>query len=186
MKILAVSGSPRHKNTDYMIKKVIESSGINGEIIFLRDLKIFNCSGCGLCRKNFKCVIEDDMKEIYNKLINADIIILGSPTYFNNVSGLMKNFMDRCIPFYFFKKLKSKKIILLSVGNFKEDLEFDKEGKCKWHNEERKSVLACIKTMKDFCEILGLNIIGRCYALHSNPKDEEDELIRLGKLIKKT
>jgi multimeric flavodoxin WrbA len=56
------------------------------------------------------------MKDIYKLLEQSNIIIFGSPTYFFNVSSRMKTFMERCNPYWFNKKLKGKKAIILGVG----------------------------------------------------------------------
>ena len=56
------------------------------------------------------------MTQIYRELEKADLIIFGSPTYFGNVSAMMKTFMDRCNPYWFNQKLKGKKAIILAVG----------------------------------------------------------------------
>ena len=62
------------------------------------------------------------MPEIYTKLEEADIVILASPCYFFNVTARMKNFIDRCNPYFFSKKLKGKKFFLISVGGYKPSL----------------------------------------------------------------
>ena len=119
MKILAINGSPRKGNTDFMLQTILGSAKADSEIIYLRDRKITFCSGgddCCPVRK--ECHIKDSMPEIYKKLENADIVILASPCYFFNVTARMKNFMDRCNPYYFNKKLKGKKFFLLSVGGY--------------------------------------------------------------------
>lgn len=58
------------------------------------------------------------MFHIYKLLESSDIIILASPSYFSNVTAIMKNFIDRCNPYYFNKKLKEKAFFLLSVGGY--------------------------------------------------------------------
>lgn len=141
------------------------------------------CSDCRRCHKKHGCILEDDMAEICHKLIKADIIVLGSPTYFHNVSGPMKNFMDRCLPFYFSGKLKGKKAILLTSGNFEDQVELDRDGKCKWHKEEIESVERCLKSMEYYCKILGIRVVGKAYALHDDWKTKEKELAELSQAI---
>lgn len=184
MRIIGISGSPRNKSTNYMLRTLLNATGQKSELILLKNKRIFSCIDCRKCHKSYRCSINDDMQKIHKKLTEADIIVLGSPTYFNNVSGTMKNFMDRCLPFYFSKKLETKKSILLTTGNFKDELEFDKNGKCKWHKEETKSALACLRVMKDFCKIMGIKVMGSIYSLHEEPKTERRKLIKLGKKIK--
>jgi multimeric flavodoxin WrbA len=56
------------------------------------------------------------MQEIYAKIENADVIVIGTPNYYDNVSGLLKDFIDRTNPFYETGKLKGKKMITIAVG----------------------------------------------------------------------
>lgn len=186
MKIIAISGSPRDKNTNYMLKKILEATDQEYELIRLKDLNIQPCKDCRKCHKTHKCVISDNMQDLYKKLTIANIIVLGSPTYFNNVTGIMKNFIDRCLPFWFSRKLEGKKAALVTVGNFEEYLEFDKKGKCKWHKEEIQSVKSCLKALEVFCDHLGINVIGSVYAVHSAPELKKQALVRLGRKLKKS
>jgi len=183
MKILAISGSPRKKNTYNMIKTVLGSAKGEREIISLNERNISSCNDCRNCHGAGKCILSDDMSKLCVKLENADIIVLGSPAYFDNVSGMMKTFMDRCLPFYFSRKLEGKKAILLTSGNFEDQLETDKNGKCKWHKEEKESVGRCLKSMESFCRILGIVVVGKAYALHDNWKMKQKELAGLGRKI---
>lgn len=100
IKILGIVGSKRKKgNTSTLIQKAIETAreeGIESEVIFLGDYNIADCNGCEGCKNTFKCVVDDDMQKIYPRLLEADAIILGSPTYFYNVSAYVKAFIDRC------------------------------------------------------------------------------------------
>ncbi len=99
MKIIGLVGSHRKNgNTDKAVSKVLLGAKLEGadvEIIYLNDYNIKDCTGCEGCRETFQCVINDDMKEIYSKITMADAIVLGSPTYFYNVTGVVKNFIDR-------------------------------------------------------------------------------------------
>ena len=92
MKILGISGSHRKGNTDWMVKTVLNAvKNAETEFIALRDLNIKFCTGCDVCYGTGKpCILKDDMP--YEKLLEADIIILGSPNYFRNVSAVTKNF----------------------------------------------------------------------------------------------
>ncbi|MCK5413389.1 MAG: flavodoxin family protein [Candidatus Pacebacteria bacterium] len=183
MNIVGISGSPRKQNTHYMLKTLLEATNQPFEIINLAKLKISSCNDCRSCHKDYKCIILDNMQEICEKLEKADLIILGSPTYFANVSGIMKNFFDRTLPFYFSKKLADKKVVLLTSANFEEYVELDKNGKCKWHKKEQESANNCLQAMENYCDLLGLKIINKIYALHDNGKSKEKELIKLGKKL---
>ena len=125
MKVLAISGSPRKGNTDYILSKIYEKLDSEKELIFLRDLKLEHCTGCLSCQKTNECILDDDMKTLLEKLLAADIIIIGSPNYYGNVSGLMKDFIDRTHPCYKAESLKNKKLISIMVGGGKLQLTAD-------------------------------------------------------------
>lgn len=100
MKILAINGSHRRgKNTAAMLNIVLEEAAREGaetELLELVDYNIKPCLSCNRCLKKDECTIsDDDMVKIAKKMLAADGIVLGSPVYFSNVTGLMKNFMDR-------------------------------------------------------------------------------------------
>ena len=106
IKILGIVGSKRKNgNTSFLIQKTIEAAreeGIETELIFLSDYTIAGCTGCEGCKNSYKCVVNDDMQKIYPRLLEADAIILGSPTYFYNVTADVKAFIDRCYCFEMF------------------------------------------------------------------------------------
>jgi len=99
IKILAVSGSPRTKgNTSLLLDEALTyaaEQGIEIEKIDLSDYNYSDCTGCEGCKKTFKCILPDDMQSIYPKILTADALILGSPTYFYNMTAKMKAFIDR-------------------------------------------------------------------------------------------
>ena len=102
MKALAINGSPRSGgNTEIMLKKVLESLEIAGwgtEYLRIGGKRVWGCHACMMCieRQNGKCVIEDDVvNEYLEKMYAADAIILGSPTYFADVTAELKALIDR-------------------------------------------------------------------------------------------
>jgi multimeric flavodoxin WrbA len=102
MKVVAFSGSARKDgNTAILINNVLqelEKEGIGTELIQLAGKKIRGCLACMKCfeNKDQRCVNKDDvLNECLEKMIEADGIILGSPTYFSNVSTEIKALIDR-------------------------------------------------------------------------------------------
>lgn len=102
MKVIAIMGSPRGKGAGYKIVKKIEDrvkamGDVEFEYIFLKDANLKPCMGCFNCvtKGEDKCPLKDDRAAIEQKMLEADGVILSSPGYVQNVSGLMKNFMDR-------------------------------------------------------------------------------------------
>lgn len=103
MKVVAFNGSPRKDgNTYHMIKEVfavLEAEGIETELIQVGGNDLHGCRACGGCRKNanMKCVMDDDMvNHCIQKMIEADGIIIGSPTYFSDLTSETKALIDRC------------------------------------------------------------------------------------------
>lgn len=119
-KFIFILGSPRKGNTDFILNSIASGVNADKEIILLRDYHIEPCKGCLGCRATGKCHISDDMQKINEKLLWADVLVIGSPNYFENVTGIIKNFMDRTHPLYETKSLAGKKIILIMVGGGKE------------------------------------------------------------------
>ena len=103
MKILAIWGGMREEsNTNKLVKKIAESSGCDYEIVDMGKIEVKPCTGCSECMMNDgQCPIEDDMQGLYDQLMEADGIILGSPTYYMNVSGVVKCMIDRSLALYY-------------------------------------------------------------------------------------
>lgn len=102
MKVIAFNGSPRKEgNTAILIKYVLtelEKEGIETEIIQIGGKSIHGCIACGKCSENKdkKCVIDKDIvNECIEKMLEADGIILASPTYFADLTPELKALIDR-------------------------------------------------------------------------------------------
>lgn len=102
--VLAIVGSPRKGgNSDILCEEFIRGaleSGNSIEKIYLQDKKIGCCLACYGCRGTGECVQKDDMKELLEKMIQADVIVLATPVYFYAMSGQMKTMIDRTLPRY--------------------------------------------------------------------------------------
>ncbi len=103
MKIVAFNGSPRkHGNTHdclQIVLEVMKSEGFKTELVQLEPLKIQPCNACFKCAKALDrhChgVKDDGLNEALDKMVEASGILIGSPTWFGNVSGHVKNLIDR-------------------------------------------------------------------------------------------
>lgn len=118
-RILVLMGSPRrHGNTDCLAAEFIrgaEEAGHQVEKIYLKDRKIGGCLGCGACQRNGgSCVQKDDMQEIYEKWLAADVVVLASPVYFYTWSSQIKAVLDRT--FAIEQKVKDTTFYLISAG----------------------------------------------------------------------
>jgi len=105
LKVLAVNSSPRGKNsnTDRILQPFLEGAreaGAGTETIYLENKKINHCTACFTCwaKTPGVCIQKDDMSELLEKVIQAEVIVYATPVYAFTVSGLMKDFMDRLIP----------------------------------------------------------------------------------------
>lgn len=100
MNILIINGSPRANGATAKILHIIEDSLIQRENILVEfvdisNLKMSPCTGCCACYKTGRCYMDDEAEELSNKIGMADGLIIGSPTYASNVSGQLKQFIDR-------------------------------------------------------------------------------------------
>ncbi len=106
MKVIAINGSPRKKwNTATLLEKAIEgavSQGAETRLIHLYDLNFRGCISCFACKKrggeNYgTCAVQDDLTSIYAEIKEASALILGSPIYFGDVTGIMRSFLERLL-----------------------------------------------------------------------------------------
>ncbi|MCC8082413.1 MAG: flavodoxin family protein [Lachnospiraceae bacterium] len=101
MKILAISGSPRRGgNTDIMVETFVQAAEKNGhvcQIVYLSETHPRPCLACNACRNHpdGRCVQQDDMQGIYEKMQQSDMIVLASPLYYFTVSAQLKALIDR-------------------------------------------------------------------------------------------
>jgi multimeric flavodoxin WrbA len=113
MDVLVFLGSPRKKgNSEILTEALLEGVRDEGgmpEIIRLCDLKISPCISCGGCDKTGKCVVEDDMTPLYEKIISTDKIILASPIFFYGITAQAKAFIDRTQALWNRKRLLQRK-----------------------------------------------------------------------------
>jgi multimeric flavodoxin WrbA len=121
MKVLGLSGSMRKNgNTSQLIKVILkrcEDAGIETEFISLAGKKISPCIGCEKCKEKKWCVIEnDDWGEVIQSVLDSEVLIIGSPTYYYDVCGHLKNFIDRTYSLYHDRKLSGRKGIAVAVN----------------------------------------------------------------------
>ncbi len=99
-KILVLSSSPRRGGNsdllcDQFMKGALEA-GHHAEKIFFKDKKISYCTGCGVCLNGEKpCPLKDDMPEVLEKMVSAEVIVMATPVYFYTMDAQMKTLIDR-------------------------------------------------------------------------------------------
>jgi multimeric flavodoxin WrbA len=153
-----------------MLGKLLEEvaqSGVETELVLLRKLAIKGCDGCLSCElggkeRKGRCKIHDDMQQIYPKLVEADGWALGTPVYFELLSGMLKNFMDRTCPIW--TKLEGKPVVGIAVAE---------EGTGK-----------AIENLRTYSSICGMRWVGQVTALAKTPKQASKDK-ELEKLLEK-
>ena len=101
-KVLILSGSPRKGgNSDILCDEFArgaQEAGNRVEKIRVAAKKVAPCSGCYYCRDHGgECVHKDDMAEILQKMIDADVLVLASPVYFYSIDAQLKAVIDRTV-----------------------------------------------------------------------------------------
>jgi multimeric flavodoxin WrbA len=116
MKIVGIISSPRYRgNTATLVRQALKGAKDNGvetEEIFLADYNLEFCRGCFSCLAEGKCCIDDDLEYLRDKLVIADGIIIGSPTYGLEPNAIMKNFMERIGLFAAYTSLLGDKYVV--------------------------------------------------------------------------
>jgi multimeric flavodoxin WrbA len=105
MNILAICGAAnKNRNTATMLKSAFDGAmsvpGATGEMINLYDLAFKGCVGCHSCKlldedKFARCAVRDDLSPVLEKAIDADVLLIGSPIYFSDVTGEIRSFLER-------------------------------------------------------------------------------------------
>ncbi len=105
MNVLAICGAAnKHRNTATMLKNAFDGAmsvpGAKGETVYLYDLNFKGCIGCHSCKlldesKFARCAVRDDLSPVLEKAINADVLLIGSPIYFSDITGEVRSFLER-------------------------------------------------------------------------------------------
>lgn len=100
MKVLGVNGSGRgaRGNTQIALqtlKEAFGAAGVEMEILVLAEKRLSPCTACYACKQRKRCVQEDDINALYEKVLGTDGLVLASPVYFSNVASRMAMFIER-------------------------------------------------------------------------------------------
>ena len=103
-KVVIISSTPRvNGNSEVLAKEFAKGATDAGNQVYfinLRDYDLNYCKGCYACKKIGKCIHNDGMDEIVNKILASDVLVLATPVYFYSMSGQLKVFIDRLVPVY--------------------------------------------------------------------------------------
>jgi multimeric flavodoxin WrbA len=106
MNVIAVNGGPRKDwNTALMLRSALEgaeSVGAQTKLVHLYDLTYQGCISCFSCKRKGNscdglCATRDDLRPILAEIIASDVLLLGSPIYFGDVTGEMRSFLERLL-----------------------------------------------------------------------------------------
>ena len=172
--VLVLLGSPRKTgNSAILAGQIIrgaESAGANVESVYLHKLKIAPCQSCYACQKKDSkgCAIDDDMQDIYHKLIKTDTWVIASPVYWFNMSAQTKLFMDRCFALSAYQKnaFTGKRIaIAMTYGDT---------------DPFNSGCVNAIRTFQDAFRYVGAEIVGMVYgsAMDAGEIDSDTALLQ--------
>lgn len=106
MTVIGINGSPRKQwNTATLVAKAMEGAAAQGaetELVHLYDLDFKGCKSCFACKtrggKSYgKCILNDDLAPVLEKIAQADALVIGSPIYFGSVTGETRSFLERLL-----------------------------------------------------------------------------------------
>ena len=95
-------------------KKGAEEAGNRVEQVYLHQLNIGFCSACYGCRGTNTCVQKDDMEQLLQKMVEADVLVLATPVYFYSMDGQMKTVIDRTLPRY--TEIRDKEVCFIATA----------------------------------------------------------------------
>lgn len=125
--ILIISSSPRKGgNSDLLCDEFMKGArgaGHRVEKVRLAEKSIGYCRGCGVCNETHACLQKDDMAELLEKALEADVIVLATPVYFYTLSAQMKTFIDRTVPRYLEMRNKEFYFILAAAEDDRGNME---------------------------------------------------------------
>lgn len=102
--VLVLSSSPRKGgNSDTLCEQFMKGAAETGhqvDRVFLGEKSIHYCTGCYACRKSGKCAKKDDMADILDRMVAADVIVMATPVYFYTMCAQMKTVIDRTVARY--------------------------------------------------------------------------------------
>jgi len=117
-RVLILSSSPRKGgNSETLCKEFFKGASEANhqvELISLREKKIDYCSGCYACKKSGKCAKSDDMSDVLDRMIAADVIVMATPVYFYTMCAQMKTVIDRTVARY--TKISKKEFYFIATA----------------------------------------------------------------------
>lgn len=121
MDVIGFSGSPfPNSNIDVVIKEILKSTGLPSEFVKLSKFRVQPCAGCLKCAATNRCVQNDQMNELLDKIKEArGVVVGGFPTYFT-LNGLTKTFLERWFPLKHRYMITAGKYGIAVAGGFRD------------------------------------------------------------------
>lgn len=178
MKVVIITSSFREQSNSSLLaeafKEGAEESGNEVELISLKKNRVAPCIGCNYCQVHGECTMKDKLNEILDRVIEADVLVMASPTYYYSISGTLKNFIDRT--YAKFKKIKNKDFYYLGSST----------------DPSKESINGALKTIDGFLRCLdNVTLKGTVYGTSltdvgdAKYSDSLKEAYNMGKQIKR-
>lgn len=156
--VLILSGSPRKDgNSELLCNEFMKGAQENGnkvEKIRVAEKKIGFCRACYYCRTNDgKCAIQDDMSDVLQKMITADVIVLASPVYFYSIDAQLKALIDRTVSRWL--EVKNKEFYYIMTAADEEVASMDTTLACF------RGYADCVEGAKEMGVIYGTGVYGK-------------------------
>jgi len=172
-RILVLLGSPRREGNSAIlageIVKGAEAEGASVESLFVQDMNIEACRSCYACQqKDSKgCAVDDDMQQIYPKLIEADAWVIATPVYWFTMSAQTKLWMDRCFALHTYGERPFDKKIAVALAYGDTDA-------------FNSGCVNALRTFQDCFNYVGAEIVGMVYgtALNAGDMNRNTELLK--------
>lgn len=171
-KVVIISSTPRKNGNSQILCEAFEKGakevGNQVDLICLRENRINYCVACYGCSNTGRCVQNDGMNEILDKIMEADVIVLATPIYMYDVCGQLKTFIDRILPKYEEIKNKDMYYIATCAENDKSAIESSVV--------TIQGLLDCVEDVTLKKVIYGIGLHGQGEALESKFYSEAYEL----------
>ncbi|MDD6762520.1 MAG: flavodoxin family protein [Clostridiales bacterium] len=99
MKVLLINGSPHKNGCTYTaldeVAKSLKENGVDSEIVWIGSGAVHGCIACGGCGRTGRCVFDDGVNEISDKMAECDGLVVGSPVYYASPNGSVYSLLDR-------------------------------------------------------------------------------------------
>lgn len=176
-KVLILSGSPRKGgNSDTLCNEFLKGAleaGNEAEKIFISEKNIGYCKACYACKNTGICAIKDDMANILDKMLKADIIVLSSPVYFYSISAQLKAVIDRTVAKWLEFKNKEFYYIMTSAEDEKTTMDCSLEcfrGLAACLEGSKEMGVICAKGVYERGEINKTPFLQQAYKMGKNIK----------------